>query len=337
MSLFEAISLKGPIVDHIADNYPDDILLFQMHFAIKGRSFRSEPATLREARSVILDTPFVIPADAVAQSTEDPQVLIFITCYSQAQSRQGRNSFGMNVNEQILLAEASLDLATLRLYQGSFLSVDLIPCLHDFINTGGDASAGAIFLRVGEFQPLQSDSEAEALRLLVAQKQSLRAARSRQLFHLVKSFWARVQAEHVHVSNRQLKFIAEDECGRLRFVGSFISAMACQRQIEGPRFAARFVSLIPYRREMTLAGGRVNRWQSAFGTLSSLRGDVEDHCVLLCSLLLGWGFNAYVAQGTIHVDTHSNTNANGGGNSNGRGATGGAGRKNAAQKFFADL
>jgi hypothetical protein len=31
-----------------------------------------------------------------------------------------------------------------------------------------------------------------------------------------------------------------------------------------------------------------------------MEGNVEDHAVLLCSLLLGWGLDAFVATGTIY-------------------------------------
>jgi len=65
------------------------------------------------------------------------------------------------------------------------------------------------------------------------------------------------------------------------------------------------VSLIPFHRESSLSGGRVGRWKSTFATLSTLHGDVEEHATLLCSLLLGWGLNAYVALGTIHSSVTS--------------------------------
>ena len=86
--------------------------------------------------------------------------------------------------------------------------------------------------------------------------------------------------------------------GRHRFVGNFIHPIIPGRELNGPRYAARFVALIPFKREISLSGGRINRWHSNLATLCRLEGDVEDHAVLLCSLLLGWGLNAYVALGT---------------------------------------
>jgi hypothetical protein len=50
------------------------------------------------------------------------------------------------------------------------------------------------------------------------------------------------------------------------------------------------------------------------------QGDVEDHAILLCSLLLGWGLDAWVAYGTIHpssADSPSSSGNNSGSSSSG--------------------
>jgi centrosomal protein CEP76 len=39
-------------------------------------------------------------------------------------------------------------------------------------------------------------------------------------------------------------------------------------------------------------------WQNLHSILSARRGDVQDHAVLLCSLLLGFHLDAYVTLGT---------------------------------------
>ena len=82
------------------------------------------------------------------------------------------------------------------------------------------------------------------------------------------------------------------------------------RSLDGPRFAARFVSLIPFKRDVSLSGERVSTWHSAQSTVLRLQGDVEDHALLLCSLLLGWGMDAWVCYGTIYDTTHTPETAN---------------------------
>jgi len=78
--------------------------------------------------------------------------------------------------------------------------------------------------------------------------------------------------------------------------------------VDGPRYAARFVSLIPFKRDVSLSGERVSTWHSAQCTAIRLHGDVEDHALLLCSILLGWGMDAWMCYGTIY-DTSGGSGA----------------------------
>jgi hypothetical protein len=64
-------------------------------------------------------------------------------------------------------------------------------------------------------------------------------------------------------------------------------------------FLYRFVSLIPFQRQFSITGNKVEAWHAAQAALLRLAGDVEDHATLLCSLLLGWGMEAYVAYGLV--------------------------------------
>lgn len=64
-----------------------------------------------------------------------------------------------------------------------------------------------------------------------------------------------------------------------------------------PYEGARFVSLIPFERRENPGGEKIELWQSTHTFLSVLKGDVEDHAVLLCNILLGFGLDAYVAIG----------------------------------------
>lgn len=57
--------------------------------------------------------------------------------------------------------------------------------------------------------------------------------------------------------------------------------------MDGPRFAARIVSLIPFYRGVELIGGNLSAWNASFSTMVKLQGDIEDHAILLCSMLLG--------------------------------------------------
>ena len=85
---------------------------------------------------------------------------------------------------------------------------------------------------------------------------------------------------------------------------SLLTVLRPSRYIESPFHAFRFVSLIPLERSEALGGKRIERWSSFHSFLARGCGDVEDHCTLLCSLLLGFGLEAYVAVGTAGGEPH---------------------------------
>lgn len=81
--------------------------------------------------------------------------------------------------------------------------------------------------------------------------------------------------------------------------------MQADRILETPLHAARFVSLIPFQRLEAIGKERVEVWHSIQSFLSRGCGDSEDHSVLLCNLLLGFGLEAYVCVGTNSEGSHS--------------------------------
>ena len=82
-----------------------------------------------------------------------------------------------------------------------------------------------------------------------------------------------------------------------------VTPLSAGRLLDSPRHAARFVSLIPYTKLDAVGSGtgagRMEVWNHFHTFLSLRRGDCEDHAILLCSLLLGFGLDAYVCVGTV--------------------------------------
>jgi centrosomal protein CEP76 len=139
------------------------------------------------------------------------------------------------------------------------------------------------------------------------------AADSKEMYSTAKKWWSKAMKSNPYVKNRLnkgLKLLSVDESGQMKMVCHFISPIAPPRSLNGPRFAARLVSLIPYMKEPSLFGTKADAcWSSTHAFLAKKCGSVEDHALLLCSLLLGWGLNAYVAMGLITSSSISeNTN-----------------------------
>lgn len=144
---------------------------------------------------------------------------------------------------------------------------------------------------------------ARGLRAKSMRKQELQ----RQFFQYSRVWWK----EYIDISptfkNRLVKIFAEDEWGGHKPVCYFVQPLRAGRVLDSPRHAARFVSLIPYTKiEAVGAGaGRAEIWHTFHTFLSMRKGDCEDHAVLLCSLLLGFGLDSYVCIGTV-IDNNEN-------------------------------
>lgn len=70
-----------------------------------------------------------------------------------------------------------------------------------------------------------------------------------------------------------------------------------RRCIETPMHAARYVSLMPTVQLSNMSSR--DTWMSLHGIITQGSGNAAEHSLLLCSLLLGFGYDAYVCCGSI--------------------------------------
>ncbi|OQS03589.1 centrosomal protein of 76 kDa isoform X2, partial [Thraustotheca clavata] len=124
-----------------------------------------------------------------------------------------------------------------------------------------------------------------------------------QFYQYSKQWWEEFTLEHEHNNARSIKIFTEDETHRYRMVCTYLTPLQ-SRYLTTPSEAARFVSLIPFIRSVAIGGGgRQDGWKSLPAFLSLGKGDCEEHTILLVSLLLGFGLDAYVALGSIRSKT----------------------------------
>jgi centrosomal protein CEP76 len=126
-----------------------------------------------------------------------------------------------------------------------------------------------------------------------------------QRFRLyAKAWWKDYQQSHPTFASRLIKMFALSEYGVRKFVSTFVQPLKCGRYLDSPLHAARFVRQITYERDLDIGGDRTEIWNSLHSIVCKRVGDVEDHATLLCSLLLGFGLDAYVCIGTNQVGPH---------------------------------
>ena len=125
-----------------------------------------------------------------------------------------------------------------------------------------------------------------------------------------QAWWAEYRSVHVSFRRRLVRIFGEggEAGGRFVPVVSRVAPLYADRLLESPGAAARFVSLLPARRDDAdtavggpAAGGGACAWRAPHTVLSARAGSPRDLAVLLCGLLLGFGLDAYVCVGTRDV------------------------------------
>lgn len=142
--------------------------------------------------------------------------------------------------------------------------------------------------------------------------QSLKGEASRKFYLYAKDWWKAYTTAlgEQEASRRGVKLFARDEHGELRCVCSFVSPLRAGRGLDSPRHCARFVSLIALDKEASVGGGaKTDTWHSPQAFVAKSSGDVWDHATLLCSLLLGFGLDAFVVLGTINANSKAQLHA----------------------------
>ncbi|XP_071495438.1 centrosomal protein of 76 kDa-like [Diadema antillarum] len=125
------------------------------------------------------------------------------------------------------------------------------------------------------------------------------AERERLFLVYAKQWWREYLQIRPSHQGRLVKIFAQDENGVNRPVCSFVKPLSGARLLDSPRHAARFVSVVGYERVSVVGGGQPKEiWSSVHAFVCKNKGDCEDHAVLLCSLLLGFGLNAFICVGT---------------------------------------
>ncbi|XP_069393642.1 centrosomal protein of 76 kDa isoform X2 [Paralichthys olivaceus] len=160
--------------------------------------------------------------------------------------------------------------------------------------------AGVLTVSLELYPPLTETLSTD----IISTQQSLerkRTAEKERLFLVyAKQWWREFLEIRPSHQSKMVKIFAQDENGVNRPVCSYVHVLRVGRLLETPRQAARFVSLLAHEKAPVVGGGGggQEQWCTLMAFLCRGKGDCEDHATLLCSLLLGFGLDAYVCVGT---------------------------------------
>lgn len=154
---------------------------------------------------------------------------------------------------------------------------------------------GVLDIRI-ELLPALSEADADALpaeRDLLAQLRAERASEAdaeRAFFAYARAWWAAYVGQSAAHKGRLVKIFALSEFGVQRPVTTFVRPIRAGRLLESAAHAARFVALLPFARHAAVGdSGSAEAWGTLHSFLARKKGDADEHALLLCSLLLGFG------------------------------------------------
>ena len=133
--------------------------------------------------------------------------------------------------------------------------------------------SGLLFLRVTRTnQNINNNigtSSEEAVSVIGRRQEDLLRCQ-REFIQTSRQWWSHTQKKYPFLQERNVKLLAKDECGHFRFVGSFVNPIKSPRSLINPRFAARFVSLLPLKRDLNMTGISDEAWHCPHAFLSRL-------------------------------------------------------------------
>lgn len=134
---------------------------------------------------------------------------------------------------------------------------------------------------------------------------SLKAA---NFFDFSQAWYSEYKSLSPEFAKRAVKIYVEHSTGAAyenaprKPIFSYLSKLRL-RGIDSPEQAGRFVSLIPFKKPDD-PSNVLRTWRYFHSFLAEGRGEVQDHAALLCSLLLGFGLDAYLLVGSCTDGAH---------------------------------
>ncbi|XP_034554580.1 centrosomal protein of 76 kDa [Notolabrus celidotus] len=164
--------------------------------------------------------------------------------------------------------------------------------------------AGVLTVSLELYPPLTETLNSDIISTQQSLERQKTAEKERLFLVYAKQWWREFLEIHPSHQSKMVKIFAQDENGINRPVCSYVRVLRAGRLLESPRQAARFVSLMAHERAPVVGGGnKQEQWCTLMAFLCRGKGDCEDHATLLCSLLLGFGLDAYVCVGTKNKGT----------------------------------
>ena len=122
------------------------------------------------------------------------------------------------------------------------------------------------------------------------------AQKVKRFYDYSSEWWKEYKNIDPSFEKRSVKIYCGNEHNQYKPIFTYITPLRL-RGIDSPQYACRFISLIPFHRNVKPGGEKTDCWKTFHTFMAEAKGDSEDHSNLLCSILLGFGLEAYVCVG----------------------------------------
>ena len=186
-------------------------------------------------------------------------------CHSDFETIPVADNYTKNIK-----AMSVIDNRLAAIYSTSFISVELIPTDNDMVESKLTES-GNLYLKLSLLDnhndkkpvPALAVTDSELLTNQIHMYQKSIAKTCHDNYQKARLWLQSVRQSYPWLTQTDssgttplshIKLLTEDEMGQNRFLSSFLGPIVCSRDINNPRQAARFVSLLPFKQKLSLLG-----------------------------------------------------------------------------------
>nr|XP_045583392.1 centrosomal protein of 76 kDa-like [Procambarus clarkii] len=171
------------------------------------------------------------------------------------------------------------------------------------IGSEHEVPVGLLDIEVTLVPPVGSPLQAPVVSKYLEEIKNQRGERRRLFRTYAQKWWQEYLNASTSHSSRLVQMFAMDECGKYRFVCEFVRKFEVGRMLKSPEEAARWVSVMPVIPIHHLPACSNRLWFTLPIAVIARSLSTESKCTLLCSILLGYGLDAWVCVGTRRSGT----------------------------------
>lgn len=192
-----------------------------------------------------------------------------------------------------LLSVATLDWRKILSKSGSYVVTSKLMG----VGSESQVPVGLLDLELTLVPSLTHPVEGHVIADQLGSLENRQAEKQRLFIAYARQWWREYTEAGTNLSSRPVRIFAMDERGKNRFVCELVQRFECGSFLNCPQEASRWVSLLPSLASQQPPLGSISPWLTLISAVSSMNLTADTRSSLLCSILLGFGLDAWVCCG----------------------------------------